>query len=281
MTMQRVILVGALLTVSTQAFCEGTSPWLPIPGQLSASINYTDQEGDTAYIGDNELDVDMITGGAAEDFERNTTTLTFNYGISDNFALDVTLGYGEVEAGAADSDQGIIDTLVGISWRMTDEFMDPALPTMTLRAGAIINGDYDGGRLAALGRDANGLELSFLIGKSLSSWFALSAEVGVQERDNDVPTAYFYEVSTHFTPAPGWNLSLGYAEKEFDDDLDIGDPGFTPDQFQEVGEERSLLKASVGYGFGNHGVALLYNDLLDGRNTVNDSALSLSYTFAF
>ncbi|GAB1255587.1 hypothetical protein NBRC116494_00890 [Aurantivibrio plasticivorans] len=276
-----IVLAGVLISSSSFVTAEGTSPWLPIPGQFSSSINYSLQSGDSAYIGDQELDVELITGSGASEFERASTTLSFSYGINDFLALDATIGYGDVEVGNADEDSGLTDTTIGLSWRVTDEYFNPGFPTTTLRLGAIINGDYDGARLAAVGKDANGAEFSILLGKSFTNWFSVSAELGVQERDNDVPTATYYAISTLFYPAPGWSLGLGYSDKTFDSNLDIAGPGFSPDRFQEVAEERSLVKASVGYGFGNHGFALLYNNLVDGRNTVNDDAITLSYTLAF
>lgn len=271
----------ALIGLSSTTVAEGTSPWLPIPGQLSVSIGFADQSGDSAYIGTNELDIDQITGGAADEFERETTTAAISYGISDNLAFDAIIAYSEVDSGRADSDRGIGDTQLGLSWRVADEYIQTHLPTITLRAGAIIKGSYDGARLASIGKDANAAELAVILGKTVTPWLSLSAQAGVQDYQDDVPTYYFYELGAHFTPAPGWSLGLGYAEKEGDTNLDIGGPGFTPARFQEVAEERSIVKASVGYGFGNQGIALLYNQVVDGRNTVEDDSIGFSYTYAF
>ena len=280
----RTLLTSALLAASTQAFSEGTSPWLPIPGQLSATVNYTEQSGDSVFIqGETEVPALLITGNTADEIERTNTTLTISYGLSDGLAIDAVVGYGEVDAGR-DSEAGIIDTLLGLSWQITDEYMNLALPTITVRVGAIIGGDYEGVRLASLGNASDGADLSLLVGKSFSSWFALSAGVGVLEYfDGDVPTAYYYELTSHFTPLPGWYFSLGYSENKDDSDLDFLDSagGYGHGDVLKVRTERKLLKASVGYGFGNHGLALLYNDLIDGRNTLNDSGLTLSYTYAF
>ncbi len=281
--MKKLTLAGALILagVSGSAFAEGTSPWLPIPGQLAVSFGFSDQSGDSAYIGTDELDIDQITGGGADEFERQTSTVSFSYGITDSLAFDAVLAYAEVDSGRADSDKGLGDSLLGLSWRITDEYVQTDLPTITLRVGVIVNGDYDGARLASIGKDANAVEFAAIVGKSITPWLSLSAQAGVQDYDDDVPTYYFYELGAHFTPAPGWSIGLGYAEKEGDTDLDIGEPGFSPARFQEVAEERSMVKASVGYGFGNQGIALLYNQVVDGRNTVEDDSIGLSYTYAF
>lgn len=281
--MKRITRISALLLagVSANVLAEGTSPWLPIPGQLSVSVGYADQSGDSAYIGTQELDIDQITGGGADEFERETSTIALSYGLSDSLALDAVVSYAEVDSGRADSDRGLGDSLLGLSWRVSDEYVQTQLPTITLRVGAILKGAYNGARLASIGKDANALEFAAIIGKSFTPWLSLSAQAGVQDYDDDVPTYYFYELGAHFTPAPGWSIGLGYAEKEGDTDLDIGEPGFSPARFQEVAEERSMVKASVGYGFGNQGIALLFSQVVDGRNTVEDDSLGFSYTYAF
>ncbi len=98
----------------------------------------------------------------------------------------------------------------------------------------------------------------------------------------DVPEATFYNVTANFNPSTKLGLSLGYSNKAYGGDLDIGGPGFTPDRFQEVNEERELIKFNLGYAFApNQGVAFTYGTLVDGRNTVaDDDILALTYTLA-
>jgi hypothetical protein len=76
---------------------------------------------------------------------------------------------------------------------------------------------------------------------------------------------------------------LGYSNKEFDGNLDIGRNDFTPARFQEIAEERELFKAMINYSFlENQAVALHFSQLLDGRNTINDDGtISLSYAITF
>lgn len=276
-----VLSTAALLVVSATTLAEGSSPWLPFPGQLAVSIGFADQTGDSAYIGSNELSIRDITGGAAEEFERDATTAAISYGISDNLAFDAAITYATVEAGRADKDSAFGDSQFGLSWRITDEFIHTQLPTITVRTAAILKGNYDGARLVSIGKDANALEVALIAGKSITPWLGLSAQIGSQYYEGDVPDHTFYEVKAHITPAPGWSLGLAYSENEADTNLDIGGPGFTPARFQEVAEERSVVKLSAGYGFGNQGIALNYSQLIDGRNTVDDDSLGLSYTFAF
>lgn len=147
----QTLLAAATLIMPLAALAEGDSPWLPIPGQVSLSVNHTEQSGDSAYIGSTRLPLSAITGGGASKYRRSATQLRLGYGLSDAVSLDATLGYGKVRVGAADNSSGRLDSILGVNWRVLDEFERPGLPTLTLRGAAIIKGGYDGARLAALG----------------------------------------------------------------------------------------------------------------------------------
>ena len=279
----RHLLLSTLVALPMVAFAEGDSPWLPIPGQFSLGLNHTEQSGDNAYIGNKLLPLTAITGGAASRYKRATTTLRLDYGLSDALSFDATIGFAKVKVGAADNDSGMTDSTLGLRWRVLDEYEDPALPTLTLRGAAILKGNYDGARLASVGKDANGFEVAIVLGKQITPTFALSGEVGVQNRSDNVPNAIFYELAARYRFAPQWSASLGYSNKKFGGNLDIGGAGFSPARFQQVREERGVVKAGVGYAFAsNQGVALNLAKTTSGRNTVkDDQAIGLSYTFAF
>jgi hypothetical protein len=276
-------LVAMLACNSQLVHAEGSSPWLPIPGQVTLGVFDVEQSGDQAYIGKSKLPISGITGGAASKYKRGTFGVRVDYGISDSLALDATLAHTSVKVGGADSSSGLADTLVGLRWRILDEYEQPSRPTLTFRVGAIIKGNYDGARLAAIGKGANGLEFSALVGKQLNPSFSLWGELGVQKRDSSVPTASYIEVGTRWRFAPKWNASLAYSDKKFGGSLDIGGAGFTPARFQQVREERSVLKLGVGYAIGNNqSIGVNFAKLLDGKNTVrDDSILGLGYSYSF
>lgn len=272
-----------ILALPTLAMAENTSPWLPIPGEIALTFNYTQQQGDEAYIGSDKLSASDITGGAADSFDRDDSTIILNYGISDNLALDALIGYGVVEAGRADKDSGFSDSTIGLSWRILDEFAtDKDIPTITLHSSLIIKGSYDGTRLAALGKDENGFQVSALAGKQLTDQWAVAAEIGYEHRDGDVPKATFFQISGTFSPTHQLGLSLAYSNKTYGGNLDIGGPGFTPERFQEVNEIRDTVKFNLGYALAdNHGIALTLASVVDGKNTVSDDIIGLTYTAAF
>lgn len=278
------IITATALTFPMLATAAGSSPYLPIPGEVALTINHTEQSGDEAYIGDQELSFPAITGGAADEYERSTTTFLINYGLNDNVALDGQIGYSDVEVGRADNDSGISDAMIGISWRIVDEFLTENSPTVTLHAAAIIKGSYDNGeRLGAVGKDEGGFEVSVLLGKQITNSLSITGELGYENRTGNVPDAHFYSVNANYSLTDRWGLSAGYSFKEYNGSLDIGGPGFTPARFQEVNEERELLKFGVGYAIsGNQGVSLNFATVVDGRNTVkDDEIIGVSYTYAF
>jgi hypothetical protein len=276
------LLVAAALVSPLAALAEGETPWLPIPSQLLLGLSVTEQSGDEAWIGTMRLPVTAITGGGASKYRRSTTVLRATYGLSDAFALDASIGAGKVRAGAADNDSGFIDSTVGLSWRLLDEFERPGLPTFTLRGAAIFAGGYDGGRFGAIGKGENGVELALLVGKQFGP-VALWAGAGIQNYAGSVPNARFYDVGARYRLGSAWSVSLGYSDKRYRSDLDIGGPGFTPARFQEVQEERALGKIGLSYAFAaNQGVALNLARVVSGRNTVRDDQIvNLSYTYGF
>ena len=281
--LMRTLLLSTLAAMPLAALAESNSPWLPIPGQVLLGVNHTEQSGTDAYIGSKQLPLSAITGGGASNYKRSTTAVRVDYGLSDAFSLDAAVTFGTVKVGAADKDSGRGDSVLGLRYRVLDEYEDPALPTLTLRAAAILKGSYEGARLAAIGKGSNGSEFSVVLGKQLNPIFSLWAEAGLQKRSDNVPTAQFYEVGARARFSPQWSASLGYISKKFDGNLDIGGPGFSPARFQQVQEERGVVKLGLGYAFAsNQGVALNLAKTNSGRNTVKDDrAAGLSYTVAF
>ena len=134
-----------------------------------------------------------------------------------------------------------------------------------------------------MGKGASGFEAAVVLGKQLTPAFALWAEVGVQNRSSNVPNATFIDLGARWRFAPKFSASLGYGSKKFGGNLDIGGSGFSPARFQQVREERGVVKLGLGYAIaGNQSLALNLAKTTSGRNTVkDDQAVGLSYTYAF
>jgi hypothetical protein len=281
-TTARAFAVGiALVPLTTLA--QSVSPWLPIPGSGTISLGYIDQSGDSAYIGNKELPVSGITGGAATKYKRSSYGVNFNYGLSDSLSIDGTLARGKVKVGAADSSSGLLDTVIGLNWRVVDEYEIRNAPTVTLRATGIINGNYDGAKLAALGKDANGFGLSAIIGRQFTSNFRAWGGLGYENRSSGVPNAVSVDANVGYRVIPALDLTAGYVSKKFDGALDIGGAGFTPAAFQRVKEQRQVAKLAASYAIaGNQTIGLSLGKVVGGRNTVKDDRIvGVNYSYGF
>jgi hypothetical protein len=279
----RSLALLAVVAAPVVGHAQSNSPWLPIPGQFSISVVLTDQRGDDAYIGSNKTAIRDVTGGGASSYKRSGANLRLDYAVADAVSLDATLSRSRTDVGAADSDNGTADSAIGLRWRVLDEFETVGVPTVTLRGAAIIKGNYDGARLAAIGKAASGFEFSVIAGKQVTPSFALWGEAGIQNRDNSVPNATSFGIGTRWNFAPAWSLGFGYNSTKYDGNLDIGGPGFAPYKFQQVREERGVTTANLGWAFAkNQGVSLSLGKLNSGRNTVaDDQIVGVSYTYAF
>ena len=274
-------LLACALPALSQA--QSNSPWLPIPGGGSVGLSYTTQRAGTAYVGTQELPISAITGGGAQRYNRTAYGFNLSYGLTDAVSLDASIGGGSVKVGGADNSSGQTDTVLGANWRVLDEYESRGLPTVTLRAVAIISANYDGARLGALGKAANGYGLSVLVGKQIGSAFRVWGGLGLEDRSKGVPNAVFVDLNGAYSVTPQLALSVGYTSKKFGGNLDIGGPGFSPALFQNVREERQTARIGMSYAIaGNQSVALNLGKVTGGRNTVKDDlVVGLGYSFGF
>ncbi len=275
---------GVVFGVSSIATAQSNSPWLPIPGTGSVGVSYVSQQGDSAFVmGGMDVPIVGITGGAATKYKRDSFGLKLAYGISDSVSVDAAFGYGKATVGAADRSSGLTDTTLAANWRVLDEYSNRSAPTITLRAAAILNGNYEGARLAALGKDASGYQLSLLIGRQITPSFGVWAGVGYEDRSRGIPNATFFDVNAAYSVIPALSLSLGYTSKRYGGNLNIAGPGFSPDRFQQVNEVRDTVRFGASYSIGsNQSLSLSLGKLVSGRNTVKDDRIvGLGYTYGF
>ncbi len=268
----------------TLGFAQSNSPWLPIPGSGSAGLSYVSQSGDSAYVmGGMDVPIAGITGGAATKYARDSVGLRLAYGVSDSVSVDATFGHGRAKVGAADRSSGIIDSTLGVNWRVLDEYSNRSAPTITLRLAGIINGNYDGARLAALGKDASGFQLSVLVGRQITPQLSLWGSVGFEDRSRGIPNATLFDLNAAYAIAPSVSVSAGYTSKKYGGNLNIAGPGFSPARFQQVNEKRDTIRLGASFAFArNQSLALNFGKLTSGRNTVKDDRIiGIGYTIGF
>ena len=276
--MRQFITFLVAATLSAVVWAEG-SPWLPIPKSGSLSVSHVYQDAEKFYRGKDRRRLPF--GG----IEQSTTLVTLNYGLTDSLALDAQGGHSDVETDNGMESDGMMDTTVGLTWRVVDEdISETGMPSIAVRVAGIIAGDYDTGMPHAIGDGGDGFEASLLAGKIFDGRFALSAEVGRRERNDNVPGETFLNIGAYLLATPKLALLAQYHKTMSDGDLDIGGPGFSPARFPETDED--IDRVSIGASFNltsQLSLGLNWFSILDGRNTADFDAIlgTVTYTFDF
>ena len=286
----------ALLAVlcAPLAGAEGAA-WLPEPGTGDVSVSFVHQNADEFWHCDpaatgcpNGGTTKTPTPGGGEELRQNTLWLNASYGISDSVALDAQLGWaksaypgpGPKDMGA-DSLTGIADFNVGLRWRIADEIISD-WPTVTLRVGAILAGNYDTGYINSLGDGGNGVEASVIVGKFFAERAGFSAEVGLRNRSNGIPAETFVNLSGLVTVSDALMLALEYRRVNAEDSIDIGGPGFSPMRFPEVEEDISVLAGRAFFNLTDStSASVFYGTTVDGRNTAASGIFGATLSYAF
>ena len=281
------VLAAALFfcALGRSALAADGTPWLSEPGSGYVGVSYVMQSADKFY----RASTKVPTPGGGEDLQQGTIWLNANYALADAWALDVQLGWAKSDfimgpgiPTTDDSFDGLVDTNIGLTWRLVDELESYNLPSVAIRAAAIISGDYETGHINSLGDGGDGFELSLIVGKFLSERVGVSAEFGYRNRNEGIPENYFTNLSGIFLVNDKLGFGLDYRRVDSQSGLDIGGPGFSPDRFPELQEENQLLGGRVFFNANeNLSLALFYAAVVDGRNTEAGSVFggALSYTF--
>ena len=276
MNVKYSILSALALTCSHNVLAQQASPWLPEPGALSVNISQVEQSADQLYVGGQRQDL-------PSDLDQSTTALNVVYGLSDRFSLDATVGYADSDFNASEQDlSGITDSNIGITYQLVNEFAheNAWVPSVSARAGVIIDGDYRVGTVDAIGDGGNGAEISVAVGKQLNPYIAVSTYAGYRDRSNDVPAELLYGASLYATPFERWNSFVSYNVADSLSGLDIGGPGFAPDRFPEVEEDRRYIQLGLQYAITDQfSAGVSAATIVDGRNTADSDiyGLTLSY----
>ena len=284
MTMNRLVATLFLFSLSPLAYAEG-SPWLQAHGNTTISIDVTSGSTSDFFIGDESTPL----GG---DIEGTFIWFNASYGYDDIWAFDFRTGYAETNF---DSDnpvpgeedinelEDIADTSFGVSYQIFNEFeLDNGTPTVAVRAGLTIGGDYETDVIQAIGDGADGVDLSLLVGKSVTQSIALFGDLTYRARGSNVADGVKYLLSAYYTtPIQGLGVQIAGGGIRTDSDVNIG-PGFTVDQFPETDRDSDWLILGANYGFQNgFGLGASFSTVLSGKNIAdsNIGTLSLSYSF--
>lgn len=275
-------LAAAVCLAPRAAYGDG-SAWLAEPGTGFVNVSYVYQTADEFYRAQHK----RPTPAGGEDLSQGTVWLNVDYAMTDSLAVDVQVGWAQSDfvvlfPGPAPEDgySGLVDTTVGLTWRVVDEAISDA-PSVAFRIGGIVAGDYDTGYINSLGDGGNGYEASVIVGKFLGDRFGLSGELGYRARDNDVPSAVYANLSALWLLDERFTVGLDYQYVNSESSLDIGAPGFSPARFPELEEDSQSVGVRLFWNVGNVGLNLFHARVVDGRNTAANGITGATVSYFF
>ncbi len=273
------LLISVVLLASVPAYSQ--SAYLPLEGRFSLSGSYIFETFDEFWAGRKKMDL-------PDDIHQHTVSVGLEYGLLNDVALDLTLGYTRTSFSGTDDIDGLNDTTLGVRWRMFDEFRSDSsyIPTLTLRLGGIIEGSYDTittGPPHSPGDGASGVETSLLFGKVFGATnTGVSGDIGYRYRDSNVPDDFFVSVGLDTILFEYILTGFRYRHTQGLSGIDIGSPGFDPSRFPEVKEISDNIQAELGYvGARGQYFGFIAAWTIAGRNTGKKLILGPVVSFPF
>jgi hypothetical protein len=279
--LQRLLVMGMVLcSVGMNTYSQ--SAWIVQEGEWVVTPSFTYQTYDSFWAKTTEVSPPPF----ADEVNQYTASITVEYGLMEDVALDITVGYtlAEVDGGTFSDNDGASDTLLGVRWKFLDEFETECVyaPTLTLRLGGIIAGSYEESMPHSPGDGASGGEISLLFGKAFGeTGFGMFGDLGFRARTDDVPEDFFSSVGMYKTFLEDFTVSVGYRLNHGLNGLDIGGPGFSPARFPELQEINHNIETGISYtDSGNRTYSFLYAHTVDGENTAEKDVFSFAVSFA-
>ena len=155
-------LLAALLPLSKLLASENVphapfAQWaeVPEPGQLVAGLFYDESEAYHIWAKNDYHNITVHANGERYGIDINQGWLSLQYGITKQWAADLSIGYTTVGWRAFDINQnsqsttGVMDPSFGVRYQVFNEEAAESVwtPTLTLRAGAVLPGTASGRQL--------------------------------------------------------------------------------------------------------------------------------------
>lgn len=290
--MRLILSLSPLLLVASATSVFAQSAYLPAAGALQVGALQSYQRTRDFYaLGD-------VRFTLPDPLEQHTTRVDLGYGLTDSWALDASFGWSTVHykesatlapglfllKDVKQRRSGLIDTRLGLSHTLVDEFasLSETTPTVTARVGAIIPGTYDTGFINAVGDGAAGVEAGLLAAKTfVSTGSAIFGDLTWRGYAENVPDAIEASigVSQQIRTAV---FTIGLRHLESLGGPDILGPGFTSiASFSDVKEINTSLELGLSIPVGPVTAGLGYAQTMAGENTPKKSVYALSVGTAF
>ncbi len=259
--------------ITTNAFA---GDYLIESGQSSIAFSATRTTFNQFWVGSEKQP--GVPGGG--DIERNSYRSYFYYGLGTDFALDLSVGYGEVTTGLTKSDD-FTDSQIGLSWQLAKQGESPL--DWMVRTGVNIAGGYETGLISALGDGENGIDLMTKFGGNFGSSASRGdVEIGYTLNDGDVPDSLRLRAGPTIPFGNGLSIDLSGIYATGTSGIDIGGEGFTGlGDLPKVKEQATAgevgLSLSSQYGYYRMSVSKVF----DGRNIGDELTVGLFGAFSF
>ncbi|HAM71176.1 MAG TPA: hypothetical protein DCM86_05995 [Verrucomicrobiales bacterium] len=272
----------SLVSLGGASLASAQSAWLPQEKEFTVTPTYVFQSFNTFWMG-----AAKVNPGWGEKIKQHTVSIATEYGISKDWAADLTFGYTRSIAHfAGETLDGMMDTTAGVRYRLYDEFESKCAyaPTLTLRAGGILSGSYPISSTLphSPGDGASGFETSLLWGKAIGqTGFGLFGDGGFRRRGKGVPDDLFFSGGLYKQLWEAWTVSVGYRQVQALSGIDIGGPGWAG-QFPLTKESKKSVEAGLGFTDKHRFHYQVFGAMvIDGRNTGEATILGASASFAF
>jgi hypothetical protein len=258
--------------------------WADVPdnGQLITRLTYQESEAYHFWAGDTRHLVDYSVRGEHYGIDINQGFVSLQYGLTERWAADLALGYTTVgwryfangeTPGKVRSTTGLMDVPLGMRYQVFMEGHENCawVPTLTLRAGAVLPGSFDEHLPWAPGTRSTAIEPEVLARKHFG-WAGLGIYTDDLFRWNHTSANDLYIVSAGlFQEIAGWELDAGYRHLG---SINGGSVQFDPATQdivypRAVRENQDAFDAGFSYRSGWHGLRLgfISRTVFDGSNT--------------
>ena len=190
---------------------------LPENGQFVAGFVYQESEAYHIWAAGRYHNVSWPAEGEHYGIDINQGYLALQYGLTDRWALDLSVGYTSTgwryfDNGQIQSTSGLMDSALGVRYQILNESnaLSPWLPTLTFRAGAVLPGTYDQHFAFSPGLRSAAIEPEFLLRKHFG-WPGLGIYAdGLYRWNRTTGNDQCIVAAGLFQQIKGWELDVGY-----------------------------------------------------------------------
>lgn len=234
--------------------------WAEVPGKGNLITRLTYQESEAYYIWDpkRRYNVDRRAKGEHYGIDINQGYLTLQYGLTERWAADLSVGYTTAgwrhfsDDGSPESTSGLMDISFGFRYQIfkEDKAESDWRPTLTFRAGAVMPGTFDQYFAFAPGTASTAIEPELLVRKHFG-WQGFGVYGDALFRWNHTSANDLYIIAAgFFQKIQRWELNAGYRRVGSVDGDDIKYDPSAPSQIyypRAVAETSDSFEAGFNY----------------------------------